>query len=635
MSNNIHPIHHSPPRSRWRIFWCNPLLPKIVVWLGSLSFITSTGVVWAEVQPVVTFKPAPQSIGQKVSPTVAAAAAAIVPPRKIVRPHHTDLLTADNYVVGANGSATRPNMAQASIEISVPPPRQHTILDRAKESIKPTKSQIAPNFKTKATAERSEQAKLETQRSIDRDRLFAAENVEAVPDRLSAIENRSWHLPTTIAKKIRSITGLKSNIVTPMKPRSPRGKSQFKPPATLTVDPGESIDKIAVETSSPQPQLRKQPIETPILKGSDFQPQLAFSQPKPIIFDDAGAIDPTSKNLDAPKIEPRIERLAKISNLQVTNPSFQPDPLAPPDLPKQKFDLAPNTQLAVGVTDFDVNDFTDTIDPLFDPKIQDSKTSDDNLISRFGTRAGIYALVAGSGIGIRHRFSPTLEGSVGVLARSNEDNTNNQADRSGNGGSGNNNQQNNRTLDNANNFNDNGLPRGGLSDSYGTIAQLTYTPSQEVKIGLTYVYGYNTYPEIGSDNANITDGGTSAVGLQTFARLSSKLALGGRIGFNRNINSEFDKNIFTWAVTTAIPDLGGKGNLAGIIIGQAPRVTSASDLNVVDTGNAFHVEGFYKIEINKDFSITPAIVYLTGPNIDNVAADASSIIGAIGVNYKF
>jgi Carbohydrate-selective porin, OprB family len=108
-----------------------------------------------------------------------------------------------------------------------------------------------------------------------------------------------------------------------------------------------------------------------------------------------------------------------------------------------------------------------------------------------------------------------------------------------------------------------------------------------------------------------------------------------RIGFNRNSNFEFDKNIFTWAVTTAIPDLGGKGNLAGIIIGQEPRVTAASDLDVIDTGNAVHIEGFYKIEIDKDFSITPAIVYQTGPNIDNIAAGAGSITGAIGINYKF
>jgi hypothetical protein len=588
MSTNINTIHHSPQRSRWRIFWRNPLLLKIVVWLSSLSFVTSTGVVWADVQPVATFQPAPQSIGQKVSPAVTAAAAALVPPRTIVRPHHADVLTADNYLVGVNGSAARSNMAQEAIEISVPPPRQNTI-DRAKESVKSIESRIAPKFKP-----------------------------QAAPDP----EIKS-NIPTTIAKKVRSTAGLTSNIVKPMKPRLPRGKSQLNPPT-------KSIEKISFEPSKPIPQLPTQPRETLIPKVSKLQPRLAFSQPKPMIFDDAGTTDRTPENLVEPTIKWKIERLAKISDLQITDPSFKIDPLAPPELPKQKIDLAPETQLTVGVTALDVNDFTDTIDPLFDPNIKAPNANNDSMITRFGTRAGIYSLVAGSGIGIRHRFSPTLEGSVGVLVRSNND-SNNQPSKSG--GLSNNKQ--NTKSDNSNNFNDNGLPSGGLSNSYGTIAQLTYTPSQDVKIGLTYVYGYSIYPEIGSDNANRTDGGNSAIGLQTFARLNQNLALGGRIGFNKNSNFEFDKNIFTWSLTAALPDLGGKGNLAGIIVGQEPRVISASDLNVIDSGSAIHVEGFYKIEISKDFSITPAIVYQTGPNIDNIAANAGSIVGAIGVTYRF
>jgi hypothetical protein len=280
--------------------------------------------------------------------------------------------------------------------------------------------------------------------------------------------------------------------------------------------------------------------------------------------------------------------------------------------------------MTVGVKVLEANDFTDTLNPLFDGK-------EESMVSRFGARPGIYYLVAGSGVGIRHQFSPNLEGSVGVLFRSSADTQNTKTS-----GAASNSSLSTKSPDSSNNSSNGGLLDGGsIASSYGTIAQLTYTPSQNVKVGITYVYGYSVFPEIGSDRANQTDGSNSALGLQTFMRLNPNLAVGGWIGFNQNKNVELDKNIFTWAVTAGIPDLGGKGNLAGVIIGQEPRVTAASNLDVLDTGSALHLEGFYKIKISEDFSITPAIVYLTGPNIDNVASGAGSIIGAIGFSYNF
>jgi hypothetical protein len=46
--------HHSHQQPRLSIFFRNPLLLKVVAWLGSLSFLGSTGGVWADLKPIST-----------------------------------------------------------------------------------------------------------------------------------------------------------------------------------------------------------------------------------------------------------------------------------------------------------------------------------------------------------------------------------------------------------------------------------------------------------------------------------------------------------------------------------------------------------------------------------------------------
>jgi hypothetical protein len=681
-------------RPQWSIFLRNPLLLKIVVWLGSVGFVISARSAGANVKPVAISTIEPPAIAQVESvnwavsrqtdrdfqsidrqqaqipvtpPTQPATNASLSPStRKIVRPKHTDLLTADNYLVAVNSEDAQPKIPTESIDIPVPSPRQTAIPPRLKESVRMTNSQIVPSYeKTSTIVDRSLpttsiQSQLTPRQSrhdrqsrweVSIESAIAKSPSRSVVGEAAAMQRRNENrspaiLPTSISPNdkssagLKSKAGLKSSIVAPMKPRQTAkstSPAQLKASEILAVDrvqpivaktdvkPAETPSEVctqSIEESQVKQLLKITPskIIPEISARSGTSSALEFSQPKPIAFDDIGSIDRATENSAATTTKWGIERLAKISSLQITDPSFTQSPQTPPpDRPKNQIALAPNTQMTIGVSAMEAKDFTDTIDPLFDTN------NDDSMISRFGTRAGIYYLVAGSGVGIRHQFSSNLEGSVGVLFRSDDSLLNNKK-----GASQGNNKQ------NSNNSSDGGSIGGVLqANSFGTIAQLTYTPSQSVKVGLTYVYGHNVYPEIGSDSANRTDGGNSALGLQTFARLNPNLALGGRIGFNQNSNIEFNKNIFTWAVTAAIPDLGGKGNLAGIVIGQEPRVTAASDLNVVDTGTAMHVEGFYQIKFSDDFSITPAIIYLTGPNIDNVAPNAASIIGAIGLNYRF
>ncbi len=166
------------------IFFRNPLLLKIVAWLGSLSFIGNTGIVWADLQPVVTSQTETNAIvaastatdanalapgakeiygpffpvARQQSPTpvtpdklpnrevptaVSPASAKISPTGTIVRPQHTDLTTADNYTVGVNNSANSPEPA---IEITVPAPLSNIIPGRTAEVATMTRSQVQPKF---------------------------------------------------------------------------------------------------------------------------------------------------------------------------------------------------------------------------------------------------------------------------------------------------------------------------------------------------------------------------------------------------------------------------------------------------------------------------------------------------------
>jgi Carbohydrate-selective porin, OprB family len=263
------------------------------------------------------------------------------------------------------------------------------------------------------------------------------------------------------------------------------------------------------------------------------------------------------------------------------------------DLLKYELPLGPNTQLVVAANAAGADDFTDSINPFFDGD------GASGSISRFGNRPSIYYLVSGAGAGIRHKFSDAFEGSVGYLAS----NANNPAA-------------------------DNGLTSGG----YGAIAQITYKPSNNTKVGLTYVNAYNTTPSTGSNNANPT-GTNNMFGLQASVGVSPGLALGGWVGYNKNSDAAGDRDILNWAITAAFPDLGAKGNLGGLLVGQEPRVTGATGTAVADSGSSLHLEGFYQIKVSDNVSITPGLIYLTAP--DHNSANAGALIGTIRTTFSF
>ena len=298
------------------------------------------------------------------------------------------------------------------------------------------------------------------------------------------------------------------------------------------------------------------------------------------------------------------------------------------------FPLSPRTQIVVAANATGSDSFTDTLNPFFDG---DGATGS---ISRFGTRHAIYYLADGSGISIRHEFSDAVEITLGYGVNSGTVNS---------------------PLDG------NGLFNG----PYGAIAQLTFKPSKNFKFGLTYVNSYNTDLGTGSRMANLrsyladgSDDRLAASGLQGSDlpissnsygfglswQISPGFALGGWAGYTNtrtlsSLGGEIPRgeiNIYNAAVSLAFPDLGKKGNLAGIIVGVEPIADVSSnlsnDLNNRGLGGddddvSFHIEALYQIQVTDNIAITPGFIWLTAPDHNDNNDDV--IIGTIRTTFSF
>jgi hypothetical protein len=262
------------------------------------------------------------------------------------------------------------------------------------------------------------------------------------------------------------------------------------------------------------------------------------------------------------------------------------------DALKYEFPISPQTQLVVAANAGASDDFTDTINPYFDGD------GASGSISAFGNRPSIYYTVQGAGAGIRHKLSDGVELSLGYLSSTSNTPT---------------------------------VGNGLFGGSYGALAQLTFKTGENSKVGVTYTRARNADPGTGSTNAN-AGGDSNNFGLQGSFQLSPEFALGGWAGYTQNQAAGGDRQIWNWAVTAAAPDFGGKGNLAGLLVGQEPRVTSSGN-GTTDTKSGLHIEGFYQFKVSENISITPGIIYLTAPNQD--ANSTGAVIGALRTTLTF
>ena len=266
-----------------------------------------------------------------------------------------------------------------------------------------------------------------------------------------------------------------------------------------------------------------------------------------------------------------------------------------------QFPLGKNTTVTIEANAGAADDFVDTLNPYLDGD------GGSGALTHFGTRNPIYYLMGGTGIGIKHAFGEKLEVSAGYLAGSANDPT----------------------------------PGNGLfNGSYGLIGQVTFKPSETFKIGATYLNSYNTTFEsagspTGSTLAN-PSGNTSSnsFGLGASFQLNPNIVINANAGYIKtNVIGTGDLDIWTWTVGLAFPDLGRKGNLAGLIVGMEPKVTSATGGLLRDANTSIHVEGFYQHKLNDNISITPGLIWLTAP--DHNSRNSAVVIGTVRTTFTF
>jgi len=230
-------------------------------------------------------------------------------------------------------------------------------------------------------------------------------------------------------------------------------------------------------------------------------------------------------------------------------------------------------------------------------------------LTTFGTRNPIYGQIGGTGLGVTHQFSDKLALSLGYLSGTANDPS----------------------------------PQNGLFDgAYGALAQLTVRPSDRVSVGLTYINSYRQPLATGSNAATTFQGlgerfSSNSYGLQASIGLSEKLVLGGWAGYTNSrilTGDRGDVDIWNYAVTLGFPDLGKKGNLAGIIAGMEPKVTSSSIAGLNrDRDTSYHVEAFYQYKVSDNITITPGIIWLTSPDHNDNNDDV--VIGALRTTFSF
>jgi Carbohydrate-selective porin, OprB family/S-layer homology domain len=230
-------------------------------------------------------------------------------------------------------------------------------------------------------------------------------------------------------------------------------------------------------------------------------------------------------------------------------------------------------------------------------------------LSAFGNLNPIYYAVEGAGLGIKTNLGEKLELNAGYLAKDHNDPS----------------------------------PGAGLFDgAYNVLGQLVFKPSEKFNLGLTYIYGYNSQDTgVGSVNSNFQDVTgpitSNSYGVELSWQLTDQFVIGGWGGYTNSQILDGDKgsvDVWNWAATLGLKDLGKEGNLAGLIVGMQPKVTDSSNINVAkDRDTSLHFEAFYQYQLNDNIAITPGVIWLTSP--DHNKDNEDIVIGTIRTTFSF
>ncbi len=271
------------------------------------------------------------------------------------------------------------------------------------------------------------------------------------------------------------------------------------------------------------------------------------------------------------------------------------------------------SKLIIDATGSEFNENVYTFNPLLAPAGTGSLT-------RFGRFNPVYRQSAnGTAATLDHKFSDTFTGSIGYALPPGV--ANNPAENA-----------------------------GIFGGSYGALAQLRYQPSPNLDLGISYGRSYHSAgtgvtAATGSAFANNPFEGRPTVANHYSFSASSKLSpgfvLSGWLGLTSASVENGGQNtgsadIFNAAITAAFPDLGGKGNTLGFILGIPPTVSSNSAFTGrVNPDSALHLEALYKLKVSDNIDITPGVLLVTSPESTNAVRRGSEFVGTVRTTLRF
>lgn len=199
------------------------------------------------------------------------------------------------------------------------------------------------------------------------------------------------------------------------------------------------------------------------------------------------------------------------------------------------------------------------------------------------------------------------------------------------------------------------LGSGFFGGSTVAAAQLTFKPSNSLDIGLNYA---NSYHEINILGTGLVSADTNALGLADGNlgipvklnslggtvnwRFAPSIALSGYGAaiFVDDSSTQVDASTtFTsWMVGLHFRDIIKKGNTAGILFGQPLyRIEADGDGNLAAEGverqTPYHLEAYYKFQVNDNLSITPGVFVLFNPEGDD--RNDTTTVGLLRTTFTF
>ncbi len=194
---------------------------------------------------------------------------------------------------------------------------------------------------------------------------------------------------------------------------------------------------------------------------------------------------------------------------------------------------------------------------------------------------------------------------------------------------------------------------GLFNGNYSALGQLRFQPTDNFKIGFTYLNGFDTNDgpaslPFGATGTNLGNLNLSSIGFGAVEVSSNTYGIQGKFdvspsfsirawgGFtDARIIGLGDAEIWNYAVIFAFPNLGKEGGFGALIFGAEPYLGGIEIVGdpQIDNETPFHIEVSYKYPVLDNISITPSVIVLTSPN--QTEDTDTAVIGTIRTTFTF